>query len=455
MSPRSSSSSVRDHCLAPGRIGRTVDSPTGPRNYARLFPKVPAFTADEAFLFALGRAGGVCDCARTDDDRASEAHVAAGWPVFGQFIAHDITADRSAPQSRADVDRLRNFRDPQLNLEGVYGDGPVGHPFLFRRDDPAKFLLGDGGSDLPRNTEGIALIGDPRDDSHVLISQFHVAMLKVHNAFVDHVRAAGVEGSRVFNEAARHTRWSYHWITVHEFLPSLVGAPLVDELLRDGPRYFRPEGGPFIPLEFADGAYRYGHCQIRQRYRVNARSESMPLFPDLLGFRPVRPEHRVDWSLFFDAPGRDMAQRSKKIDGKLARPLIQLPVAVTGECEIDEYHSLAVRDLERGQGVGLPSGESLARHLNIEPLSAEEVGLAKIGWRGETPLWYYILREGDIRTGGDRLGPLGGRIVGDVLIGLLRADASSLLNATEEWRPPFEGPLGAGMAQLLTWADAN
>jgi len=180
----------------------------------------------------------------------------------------------------------------------------------------------------------------------------------------------------------------------------------------------------------------------------------MPLFPGLLGFRPLRPEHRVDWSLFFDAPGRVMAQRSKKIDGKLARPLIQLPVAITGECQIDEYHSLAVRDLERGQGVGLPSGESLARSLSIEPLSAQEVGLAQTGWRGETPLWYYILRESDVHTGGDRLGPLGGRIVGDVLVGLLRADASSLLNAAEDWRPPFEGPLGAGIVQLLTWADS-
>jgi hypothetical protein len=47
------------------------------------------------------------------------------------------------------------------------------------------------------------------------------------------------------------------------------------------------------------------------------------------------------------------------MDGKLVRALIQLPVAVTGECEIEDYHSLAVRDLQRGQGVGLPSGEAI------------------------------------------------------------------------------------------------
>jgi hypothetical protein len=270
----------------------------------------------------------------------------------------------------------------------------------------------------------------------------------VHNAFVAHLRAAGVEEPRIFDEALRQTRWCYQWIAVHEFLPALVGQPLVDELLGEGPRYFRPDGEPFIPLEFADAAYRYGHCQIRHRYLVNSKTQPVSLFPDLLGFRHVPPERRVDWSLFFDAPGRVTAQRSKKIDGKLVRALIQLPAAVTGECEIDEYHSLAVRDLERGQGVGLPSGESLARYLGIEPLTAGEVRLSETGWSGDTPLWYYILREADVRTGGHRLGPLGGRIVGEVLIGLLRADASSFLNAKEDWRRP------AGVAELLSWAAA-
>ena len=60
----------------------------------------------------------------------------AGWPFFGQFVAHDITADRSTLRSHVDPSRLRNARSPQLNLECLYGDGPVGHPFLFRRDDP-------------------------------------------------------------------------------------------------------------------------------------------------------------------------------------------------------------------------------------------------------------------------------------------------------------------------------
>jgi hypothetical protein len=412
-----------------------IDAPLGPATYGRMFPDLPSFEADEQFLRALGRAGGICDCGDVEDTPDSLGETAAGWPIFGQFVAHDITADRSGLRSHANTAELHNSRNPQLNLESLYGDGPTGHPFLYQRDDPAKFLLGLDGADLQRNAEGIAIIGDPRNDSHMLMSQLHLAMLKAHNSFVDQARRAGVTNDRVFNEAALQLRWHYQWLILNEFLPTLVGEKLAAQVLREGPQWFRPKHGGFIPLEFADAAYRYGHSQIRHRYRLNAQADSVPLFPDLLGFRPVPSKHRVDWTLFFDAPGAPPAQQSKKMDGKLVRALIDLPVAVTGECEIEDYHSLAVRDLQRGQGVGLPSGEAVARYMEVTALTAEQVGIATTGWKGETPLWYYILREAAACTGGDRLGPVGGRIVAEVLVGLINADATSFRTNSQGWRP--------------------
>ena len=200
----------------------------------------------------------------------------------------------------------------------------------------------------------------------------------------------------------------------------------------------------FIPLEFADAAYRYGHCQIRHEYRLNHETEPVPLFPDLLGLRPVPPHRAVDWTLFFDGPGGETAQRAKKIDGRLVRALIQLPVAITGESGIEDYHSLAVRDLERGHGVGLPSGEAVARHIGAQALTAEQVGLGAAGYRGETPLWYYILREADVTASGSRLGPVGGRIVAEVMVGLLDRDPTSVRSAEPGWRPR------ASLLDLLT-----
>jgi hypothetical protein len=73
--------------------------------------------------------------------------------------------------------------------------------------------------------------------------------------------------------------------------------------------------------------------------------------------------------------------------------------------------------------------------MGIAPLTAEQVGIASSGWHGETPLWYYILREADACAGGHRLGPVGGRIVAEVLVGLIDADESSFRRTNEEWQP--------------------
>jgi hypothetical protein len=428
-------SSERTHCLAPGRIRSARHAVTEPTRYARLFPELPALDADERMLRAIGGAGGLCDCTDVDDTPESLGEGAAGWPIFGQFIAHDITADRSALQSHVDQTRLENARTPRLDLDCLYGDGPIGHPFLFQRDDPAKFLLGPEAVDVPRNSEGVAIIADPRNDSHLLMAQMHLAMLKVHNALVDDVRARGTQANHVFEYAARETRRNYQWIVLNEFLPTLVGRSLVDQILADGPRWFAPKSDPFIPLEFADGAYRFGHGQIRCRYQLNSWSEPLPMFPDLLGFRPVPRQRAVDWTLFFDSDGRRTAQRARKIDARLVPSLIHLPVAITGDCDVEEYHSLAARDLQRGQGVGLPSGEAVARHMGIEPLTPADVGLSSAGWSGETPLWYYLLREAFVRTSGHRLGPVGGRIVAEVLVGLIDRDPDSVRKAEPAWRP--------------------
>lgn len=85
--------SVRIQC--PVRSSVKVTVPPGPATYGRMFPELPSFEADEQFLHALGRAGGACDSGNIDDSPDSLGDTAAGWPIFGQFVAHDITADRS------------------------------------------------------------------------------------------------------------------------------------------------------------------------------------------------------------------------------------------------------------------------------------------------------------------------------------------------------------------------
>jgi hypothetical protein len=427
-------------CLSPARA--RPNSARGSR-YQRLFPELPAFEPGEEFLSALGRAGGLCDCGEDDDRPEALGSEAAGWPFFGQFIGHDITADRSKLRTHVDPAGLRNARSEFLNLECLYGDGPIGNPFLFQRQDPAKLLTGPSGHDVLRNAEGTAIIGDPRNDSHVIISQMHLAFVHAHNAFVDRVRARGIPDEEVFDVAARELCWQYQTVVLREFLPRVIGEGLLDDLLHNGRRYYCPVDEPYIPLEFADAAYRYGHSQIRHAYALNRNAEPARMFPDLIGFRAIPADQRVEWPCLFDAAGTEVAIRSKKIDGRLVGALISLPTAVTGTTDVAEFHSLAIRDLTRGRAVGLPSGEAIAKHLGEKPLTADEVGAVKAGWKGETPLWYYILREADVRCDGNRLGPVGARIVGEVLVGLIELDPDSVLYAPADWHA------SASLADLL------
>jgi hypothetical protein len=144
------------------------------------------------------------------------------------------------------------------------------------------------------------------------------------------------------------------------------------------------------------------------------------------------------------------------MDGRLCSALITLPAAISGEVTVDAHRSLATRDLQRGLAVSLPSGEAVARRLGVKPLATSEIGLAEYGWRGETPLWYYILKESEVTADGDRLGEVGGRIVGEVLVGLMDHDPGSFRVLAPAWKPelPSAEPGSFTLADLVILARA-
>lgn len=452
---------VPHHCLGPKRgplLGRDAESaPTSTGAYRRMFPELSPLPSDEAFLHKLGTSCGAEDPANGKDD----ASGAAGWAFVGQFIAHDVTADRSSLVDRADVEALKNVRRQKLNLEFLYGSGPTGDPYLYDMNDPPKLLLGRNNAgqaeDLQRNAHGIAIIVDPRNDSHLLMAQMQVLFSKFHNRIVDWLREKGTAERAIFTEAQRLVVWHYQWIILREFLTGLIGDRLTDALLTGGTRYYRPAADPFIPLEFADAAFRYGHGQLCESYRVKAGNPPVPFFPDLIGFRPVPAALVIDWAGFFDLPGRPPAQRAKKLDGRVCNSILHLPQAITGDVEIEAFHSLAARDLQRGHAVGLPSGEAIARHIGATPLTREQTALASMGWDQETPLWYYVLKESEVQGNGDRLGEVGGRIVGEVLVGLLDHDPGSFRVSQPDWRPELPSRVVGEftMADLLGFVDGG
>ncbi len=442
--------------------------------FGRLFPSLPAFAADvpkvRAALFELGKKGGLMDAndapppaPSTNPDNET---ISAGFTFLGQFIDHDLSFDPTSILERQnDPEALENFRTPTLALDNLYGAGPRVSRHLYDAANPAKFLIDklsdapDAQDDVPRNRQGTALIGDPRNDENVIVSQLHLVMLKFHNAVVDHLLSQGVSAEQVFDEAQRMVRWHYQWIIVNEFLPKIAGEEVVRKVLSLHPRdrVYQFQHEPFIPVEFSVAAYRFGHSQVRPAYRVNGVQGSgfaAPIFNAAIEGNPADPadlrggkraaRRFVEWDLFFALTGTDRRQLSKRIDTRLSSALFTLVAGAPGQVggpalgTITNPLSLAQRNLLRGLAMSLPSGQAMAKRMGIKPLTPDQLSELKPlggGFEHSTPAWYYMLKEAQVANGGTSLSGVGARIVAEVLIGVMQGDRLSYLNANPKWKP--------------------
>jgi len=469
--------------------------------FGRMFRNLPSYEPSDDVVDLC-----VNQMAEAPEEQSDNQQIPAGFTYLGQFIDHDLTFDPvSSLQRQNDPDGLRSFRTPVLDLDALYGLGPDDQPYLYQKQDSAKLLVGQGESaeeeDLPRNVDERALIGDPRNDENIIVAQLHLAFIKLHNQLVDDIRAAGANGRPdlrphvwptgdigdsvyVFREAQRLTRWHYQWIVLSEFLPKMCGQELIGELVEQTPidgvgtrrkvkqlEYYKPEQEPFIPVEWSVAAYRYGHSQIRPTYNLNrflaGANADIPIFIDdpateplrhLAGGRKLPGRWTLDWRFFFEqnAPGipegeRAEAQKSRLLDSKLAPGLQFLPGMR------DQIRSLARRNLLRGRAMGLPSGQAVARRMSVQPLTSQQLGLEG----AEAPLWFYILKEAELApNNGVHLGSIGGRIVAEVILGILKEDPFCFLRTEPAWQPVLPAPISGnqaswGMADLLSYAVPN
>jgi hypothetical protein len=202
---------------------------------------------------------------------------------------HDMTFDRSSRLGvPTEPGASANSRTPAFDLDSVYGDGPHGPDAVFfvtergRRGRAIKFKVESGGAfeDVPRDADAKAIISDPRNDENLLISGLQVAFFKFHNNAVDFVERNEHEhdDDEIFRRARRLTTWHYQWMIVHEFLPLFIGHETLDDILRGGRKFYRPQVAQ-IPVEFQAAAYRFGHSMVRPSYRANlARENGQPFF---------------------------------------------------------------------------------------------------------------------------------------------------------------------------------
>jgi hypothetical protein len=510
--------------------------------FGRMFRSLPpadfglSDTETETNLLALGAKMVAPHDGAKDGPDAEESGIPAAYTYLGQFIDHDLTFDpASSLQQQDDPDGLVDFRTPQFDLDNIYGKGPDDAPYLYNSNNTfilGRPLTGAAGNpnarDLPRsaptdanqpediNNARRAIIGDPRNDENVIVSQFQGLMHRFHNKLMS--EDTGPPRNR-FQRVQSEVRFHYQWMVVNDFLPTIVWEDILKDIIphhyesdpkkqnvrATPPRlsYFDLEHEPVMPLEFSAAAYRFGHSMVRPGYRLSETVPPLDLFnidagSSLNGFHEFRSNWAMDWARFMDLGPLDFGdennpndpgntkrlQLAYRIDtslvdplGKLPNPPFDPPLSMGGT----KLASLASRNLMRGWRMRLPSGQAVARAMGIEPLKDAEILIGKFtgdpgdiigpvtsvssAFADNCPLWTYILAEtkevtvtlktkqGNKPIKTRQLGPVGGRIVAETFIGLLVADKNSYFNVNPIWKPRKANAQGRfGLRELIKTA---
>ena len=479
------------------------------------------------------------DTPKDEPDPEENLCVPAGYTYFGQMVDHDLTFDTTSSLDTPQRAEFSNKRTPRFDLDCVYGAGPDDAPYLY--EDGVRLVAGN--NDLPRAANGRAIIGDPRNDENSIVCQLQMAFLRYHNAVVDRIAMAtpGIKPKELFKTARNEVRWTYQRILVEDYLPRIIAntdltafdhlrgaADSVAKSTKAGGFSLYPAGSRSkIPLEFAAAAYRFGHSMVRNGYRLNANTKKhifAPSGPDsLVGFGELPISHLIDWSLFFPDPdrrdpaktpvlahiqlrsesvkagsfdatntafGRERLQFAYKIDPILVDPLAHLPFSIAGV--VGPLQSLGLRNLVRGRGFDLPSGQEVATKAGLPALTKAELVVRskdKVSntqhmkaipneFTTNTPLWLYVLIEaqsnlaswaaGKVSFSEDdlvddaaktttQLRGVGARIILETFQGLLDSDEESYRNSPEaiNWKPLIKHDNGKPIFNMWNLVTCN
>ena len=282
---------------------------------------------------------------------------------------------------------------------------------------------------------------------------------RLHNFAVEQFRPTTDDKAELFARARRQTQWQFQWLVCNDYLPSVLNLDVYKRVVRAGETAI--QWNVFsIPIEFSVAAMRFGHAMVRPNYLFSIGQEM--LLPKIFGRKPDRgtlaAELEINWGKFFQGAGPRGALTTLPIDTRLAFPLQELPADLVGVVEVACPHfridknpaQLPLRTLLRGAGLRLASGQTVARAFGEPVLSEAELTrnsraeeteqgriLRRTGLVHDTPLWYYILKESEVRENGNRLGPVGSHIVAETIHAALRTDPDSYLNQSKiEIFPP-------------------
>ncbi|MFL5112352.1 MAG: peroxidase family protein [Microvirga sp.] len=289
--------------------------------------------------------------------------IPAGYTYLAQLAAHDIVSN-TAPLPRLDDPPTffaRDYRIDRLTLETIYGAGPAMTPLPFAIDggdvkkqrhdlrlghvpkaEPVGNKIGlpmmdQAARDIARIAcpylndapgRGVpdALIADPRNDDHLIISQLTALFHQLHNIIYAKLSDAQAGPSsdfqnyRQFLEARKIAALAYRSVIINDLLKLLLEPEVYKYYSSSATKYpedfLDPTNDGRVPVEFSHAAYRFGHVMARFSYALTPKQMNGPIYPkqkklaevlDRSSSRapemlPVACNWLVDWSYFFKRP---------------------------------------------------------------------------------------------------------------------------------------------------------
>ncbi|MGE5157210.1 MAG: hypothetical protein ACM3OF_03585 [Gemmatimonas sp.] len=282
--------------------------------------------------------------------------IPSGYTYLLQFVAHDLVNSAMPLAIVGGPGRaVANARRAPLLLEGLYGHGPVGSPHLYALDAPTddrrtKLRLGrmrwkEANGDRPcpfrdiartraENLTGIdrdipgraaltdALLADPRNDDHAIISQLTALFTILHNSLVDLARRGEPVGHANARFGAAYKRFLcaregliriYHNLIRKDLMRRVLSPEIYAAYSGEAPSFMDhatdAAGDWQIPFEFSHGAFRFGHAMVRPEYRINdlashdlSNTLEKTCTNDPVNM-PLDETWMVQWSRFFEIRG--------------------------------------------------------------------------------------------------------------------------------------------------------
>ena len=468
-----------------GHATERTSEPVYKRYFGSFTPQDP-----ETYRRALEKLGGEMT-KNTGFDQENPA-IPAGYTYLGQFLAHemshmDLRTDSGGGPS------VRNLVTPGLDLDSVFPHpkDPVANACDECKPMTIGLTLGlkRYRSDLPRLPDGTPIMKDCRADDVLPLAQLTVLFLKFANAL------SKVQPFDAVQDLERETARRFQSIILHDYLKRLIDEDTYKDVLKNGRVIVAPGEASkapdfHLPLEFTAAIFRFGHAMVRKHYPFWTSAESANLRhfwkqtfnskpPDSV-FEGLTSSWATNWKRLFDVPGsmcgteRCVHLNSARINTKLARVFSQLPPQSLPEDE-PSPSNLAIRTLKRAYQLKLATAQQALEQVNdqlkdsgrkkIEILTpddlqaGEDEGVAAALKDNDelllkkTPLWFYVLKEADVRADGLKLGPFASRIVMETVHAAIEKTPGSI----QTHFPELDGEMDRKfkMADLLKLVEDN